>query len=116
MPFTFVFEGSYFDLERLFNQLTEFADYDTAGDLQISGRLLTIQSVKLAPVSSSTDSKKSTGDLTGTVTATAYVLPASQGLTGATGTTTAAGIAASPASSTAPASSATSPAIVRINP
>jgi Tfp pilus assembly protein PilO len=116
MPFTFVFEGSYFDLERLFNQLTAFAAYTTSGDLQISGRLLTIQSVKLAPVSSSSDPKQNANELTGSVTATAYVLPASQGLTGATGAATPTGAAASPASSTAPASSPTSPAIVRINP
>jgi hypothetical protein len=115
MPFTFVFEGSYFDLEHLFNQLTEFASYDTSGDLQISGRLLTIQSVKLAPAGNSSEPKRSASDLTGTVTASAYVLPASQGLTGATGATAPTGTAASPASSTA-ASAPTSPAIVRINP
>jgi Tfp pilus assembly protein PilO len=116
LPFTFVFEGSYVDLERLFSQLTRFATYTTSGDLQISGRLLTIQSVKLAPVSNSADSKQNASELTGTVTATAYVLPVSQRLTGATGAAAPTGTAASPASSAATASSPTSPAIVRINP
>jgi Tfp pilus assembly protein PilO len=115
LPFSFVFEGSYFDLERLFNQLTEFAAYNTSGDLQISGRLLTIQSVRLSPAGNSSESKSNAGELTGSVTATAYVLPASQGLTGATGAAAPTGSAASPAASTA-ASSPTSPAIVRINP
>ncbi len=116
LPFSFVFEGSYFDLEHLFNQLTQFATYSAAGDLQVSGRLLTIQSVKLAPVGNSTDPEKNATALTGTVTATAYVLPASQGLTGATGAASPTGAAASPAASTRSASAATSPAIVRINP
>jgi Tfp pilus assembly protein PilO len=111
LPFTFVFEGSYFDLEHLFNQLTAFASVDASGDLQISGRLLTIQSVRLSPESTASETNKS--ELTGSVTATAYVMPATQALSGATGST---GTSASPASSTAPASSATSPAIVRINP
>jgi Tfp pilus assembly protein PilO len=111
LPFTFVFEGSYFDLEHLFDQLTAFANVDASGDLKISGRLLTIQSVRLSPETTASETNKS--ELTGSVTATAYVMPATQALSGATGS---AGTSASPASSTAPASSATSPAIVRINP
>ncbi len=113
LPFSFVFEGSYVDLERLFNQLTAFADFNSTGDLRISGRLLTIQSVRLSPENTSSETRHGAGELTGSVTATAYVLPASQGLTGATSPT---GASASPASSAAPASSATSPAIVRVNP
>jgi Tfp pilus assembly protein PilO len=113
LPFTFVFEGSYFDLEHLFNQLTTFANVDASGDLQISGRLLTIQSVRLSPDSTASETHKGESELTGSVTATAYVMPATQALSGATAST---GTSASPASSTAPASSATSPAIVRINP
>jgi Tfp pilus assembly protein PilO len=116
LPFTFTFEGSYFDLEHLFNQLTAFASFNSTGDLQISGRLLTIQSVRLSPVSNSSETGKGSGKLTGSVTATAYVMPATQGLTGATGAAAPAGASASPAASTASSSSATSPAIVRINP
>jgi Tfp pilus assembly protein PilO len=116
LPFSFVFEGSYVDLERLFNQLTAFADFNNAGDLQISGRLLTIQSVRLSPINTSNEAHKGAGELTGSVTATAYVLPAAQGLTGATGAATSTGASASPASGATSASSATSPAIVRINP
>jgi Tfp pilus assembly protein PilO len=115
LPFTFVFEGSYFDLEHLFKQLTAFANVDASGDLQISGRLLTIQSVRLSPETSSSETHKGESELTGSVTATAYVMPATQALSGATGSA-GAGTSSSPASSSAPASSATSPAIVRINP
>jgi Tfp pilus assembly protein PilO len=117
LPFSFVFEGSYFDLEHLFNKLTSFAKLDSAGDLQVSGRLLTIQSVKLAPASTGSEPDKSSGALTGSITATAYVLPGSTGgITGATGTASPAAGAASPAASSAAASSPTSPAIVRVNP
>ena len=49
MPFTFVFNGSFFDLEHLFHQLNSFTERTSSGGLQVSGRLLTIQSVKLAP-------------------------------------------------------------------
>jgi Tfp pilus assembly protein PilO len=115
-PFSFVFEGNYFDLEHLFSQLTAFATLDSAGTLEVNGRLLTIQSVRLAPASSGSEPGKNKGVLTGTITATAYVLPAAQGLTGATGSATPAGSAASPAASSTPASSPTSPAIVRVNP
>jgi len=111
MPFTFIFSGSFFDLDHLFQQLTRFTQHTATGALQVSGRLLTIQSVKLAPATAGTLSANAT-ELTGTITATAYVLPASQGLTGASslpGSATA-------ASSTAAAGSATAPAIVRVNP
>jgi Tfp pilus assembly protein PilO len=77
MPFTFVFNGSFFDLYDLFQQLNHFTVRTSAGSLQVSGRLLTIQSVQLAP-GTSPGSGKSSGQLTGTITATAYVLPASQ--------------------------------------
>jgi Tfp pilus assembly protein PilO len=90
MPFTFVFNGSFFDLYKLFQQLNRFTLRTSSGSLQVTGRLLTIQSVQLAPGSSSGSSSsgsgKSNGQLTGTVTATAYVLPASQVATGATAT------------------------------
>jgi Tfp pilus assembly protein PilO len=116
LPFTFTFEGSYFDLEHLFSQLTDFATYNASGDLRVSGRLLTIQSVKLAPANTAEPGKSAAGDLTGSITATAYVLPASQGLTGAGTAAAAAGGGATPASNTASGSSSNAPAIVRLNP
>jgi len=116
VPFTFTFEGSYFDLEHLLHQVGGFTTLTASGELQVSGRLLTIQSVKLAPANSSSQTAASAAsNLTGSITATAYVLPASQGLTGATGAAAGAG-APTAASSSAPASSPTAPAIVRINP
>ena len=49
MPFTFVFNGTFPSLYKLFQQLNGFTVRTASGQLQISGRLLTIQGVKLAP-------------------------------------------------------------------
>jgi Tfp pilus assembly protein PilO len=101
MPFTFVFNGSFFNLYDLFQQLNHFTARTSAGNLQVSGRLLTIQGVQLAPASSGSNSTG--GQLTGTITATAYVIPASQAASGATATsptgaqTTSGSAASSPA-------------------
>jgi Tfp pilus assembly protein PilO len=119
MPFTFVFNGSFFDLEGLFKQLTAFTDTSDKGTLQVSGRLLTIQSVKLSPLASTTTSTanaKAASALTGTITATAYQLPAGQGLTGSATPTSPTG-EASPATTTGATSSSTAPAAVaRVTP
>jgi len=109
MPFTFTFNGSFFDLYHLFQQLNGFTLRTASGGLRVSGRLLTIQSVKLTPTTSST--KGSSGQLTGTITATAYVLPASQGLTGGATTASPAGVTQT-TSSSAPSSSVTTPAVI----
>ena len=52
MPFTFVFNGSFNDLYHLFQQLNRFTARTTSGGLQVSGRLLTIQSAGLSPTAS----------------------------------------------------------------
>jgi Tfp pilus assembly protein PilO len=109
MPFTFIFNGSYSDLYHLFQQLNQATVRTSSGGLQVSGRLLTLQGVKLEPVS-----KEATGQgseqLTGTISATAYVLPASQGLTaGATSAAPAASTATSASTTTSSSSSSTTP-------
>jgi hypothetical protein len=113
MPFTFVFNGSFVDLDHLFERLDDFTQRSSSGALQVSGRLLTIQSVKLAPASTTNLASSGASEtLAGTITATAYVLPPSQGLTGSA--SSAAGSA--PASGSGSAGSPTTPAIVRANP
>jgi hypothetical protein len=110
MPFTFVFGGSFNDLYHLFRQLDAATVRTSSGGLQVSGRLLTLQAVKLEPAGTEGSSQ-----LTGTITATAYVLPASQGLTaGATPTSpstpaSATSASSAPATST-PSSSGAAPA------
>jgi len=115
MPFTFIFNGSFFDLEHLFRQLSSFATRTTSGGLQVNGRLLTIQSVKLSPETTSGPGGKA-GELTGTITASAYVLPASQGLTAGATPASPTGSAAPAAASGTAASTATAPAIARVTP
>jgi Tfp pilus assembly protein PilO len=117
MPFTFVFNGTFFDLEHLFGQLNHFTLRTSAGALQVSGRLLTVQSVKLAPVAAggAGGHGSTPNELTGTITATAYVLPPGQGLTGPSGSASA-GSVASLASATGAPSSPTAPAIARVTP
>ncbi len=104
MPFTFVFNGSFFDLYKLFQQINHFTLRTSSGSLQVSGRLLTVQGVQLAPESSG--SEKSSERLTGTITATAYVLPASQATTGATATSPTGAQTTSGSASSSPATPA----------
>jgi len=107
MPFTFVFGGSFNDLYHLFQQLNTATVRTSNGGLQVSGRLLTLQAVKLEPAGTEGSSRQ----LTGTITATAYVLPASQGLTaGATPSSPATPGSATSASSTTSTSAGAAPA------
>jgi hypothetical protein len=122
MPFTFIFEGGFFELEHLFHQLSGFTLRQASGGLQVSGRLLTIQSVKLAPASASAAGPGSPGPsstshkLNGTITATAYVLPAGQSLTGGATPSSPTGATTPVASTTGAPSSPTAPAIARVTP
>jgi Tfp pilus assembly protein PilO len=131
MPFTFVFKGSFFGLAHLLGQVDGFARITsssgrsaTASDtgaatptgVEVDGRLLTIQGVSLAIEGQGSNSKRQSGsELTATITATAYVLPASQGLTAGATPTGPAGSAASAASAAASGSPA-SPAVVEAKP
>lgn len=118
MPFTFVFNGTFTNLYSLFNQLDGFAQRTTAGDVLVSGRLLTVQGVKLAPAAGagapSPGSGKGEEKLTGTITATAYVLPAGQTLTG--GATPAGPGGATQTSAAGGSGSTNAPAVVEANP
>ena len=116
MPFTFVFTGTFNDLYNLFTQLNRFTVRSASGNLQVNGRLLTIQSAKLTPVTGSETGKKGPELLTGTITATAYVLPASQGLTGGATASSPAGTSTSVSSTSSGGSSPTAPAIARFTP
>jgi len=122
MPFTFVFNGTFSDLYHLFQQLDRFTVRTASGGLEVNGRLLTIQSAKLAPATTGAEASSGKGgaeQLTGTITATAYVLPAAQGLTGGATSASPSGSAGSSttvASSAAGASSPTAPAIARVIP
>jgi hypothetical protein len=128
MPFTFVFNGSFDSLYNLFQELDAFTTlHTTSGELNVNGRLLTIQSVKLGPVSATGASTQGSGtsggpeQLSGTITATAYVLPAGQSLTGGATPAGPAGATTQTAStgatgSSAATSSTNAPAVVQVTP
>jgi hypothetical protein len=131
MPFTFIFKGSFFGLAHLLGQIDGFASITSKGEhsstttdasastptgVLVDGRLLTIQGVSLAIEGQGANSKSTSGsELAATITATAYVLPASQGLTGGA---TPAGPAGSAASAATAAASGTpaSPAVIEAKP
>jgi hypothetical protein len=130
-PFTFIFNGTFVDLYKLLDQLEGFTVQTSTGALHVNGRLLTIDSVSLAPGteaqsvaaagktggSTASTSKPKSSQLTGTITATAYVLPASASSLG--GATAAGPAGASPAaasSSSSSSSSAATPAVIKASP
>jgi Tfp pilus assembly protein PilO len=113
LPFTFTFEGGFFQLEHLFRGLDSFATLASPGHIDVSGRLLTVQSVKLAPAVGA--GTTGSGMLSGTVTASAYVLPASAASTAAASPASPSPSATSTASGSS-ASSPTTPAIVKATP
>lgn len=110
LPFTLGFEGGFHELAGLLEEVEGFTRNTSSGKLDITGRLLTIQGLKLGPSGSTAPGQSSM--LVGTITATAYALPAS-----ATGTGAASPGAPTPASSGAASpSSPTTPAVARVTP
>jgi hypothetical protein len=85
MPFSFTFEGSFFRLSSFFSRL-ESQIQSARGKLSVRGRLLTIDGLSL------TASGQGFPHMKAAVAATAYLLPADEGLTnGATPSTPPAG-------------------------
>jgi hypothetical protein len=115
MPFTFIFNGTYSDLEKLFTAINHDVTRSTAGQIEVNGRLLTIQSVKLGPLPVAGSTSPNSKELSGTITASAYVLPASQGLTAGATEAGPAG-AATPAAAGGSSTSTTAPAVARVTP
>jgi Type II secretion system (T2SS), protein M len=122
MPFTFVFKGSFYGLFHLLREIDSFAQLTSTGSVRVNGRLLTIQGADITledtasagSTGQTSDTSAAAGRLSATITATAYVLPASQGLTGGATATSPAGTAtASAATSTSSPSSPTTPAVVK---
>jgi hypothetical protein len=100
--FTFTLSGNFFHLANFFNRLQNFVT--TSGStLLISGRLMTINGINLAPASSGFP------QITASVSATTYIVPASEG---AFGGATPAGPAAPPQASTSSSSTGASAAAI----
>jgi hypothetical protein len=74
MPFSFVFEGSFFDMERFLGNVNRFISVD-GNRVDAKGRLLTVDALSL------TAGPKGFPQVTASLNATAYLLPADEGLT-----------------------------------
>jgi Tfp pilus assembly protein PilO len=118
LPFTFIFNGSYQDLNRLLAQLESFTLQGSAGALQVSGRLLTIQSITLggSQGGSAGQTGKPNSEMSWTITATAYVLPPSTASAGASGSASAAQASGSATASSPTPGGSPAPAVVRVTP
>jgi hypothetical protein len=97
-PFTFTFNGNFFHLANFLGRLQRFV---TATERRVSvrGRLMTLNAISLGPGSAGFP------QITATISATTYLVPASQGVTG-TAPAAAAGTPASASSSSTPAPTA----------
>ncbi len=98
LPFSLTFSGSFFDLYHLMQGIEGLTVSSPSGAVDVNGRLLTISSLSLSG---------SGTQLTGTISATAYVLPPKESVTaGATPSGPA------PASPSTASSSSSAPAVV----
>jgi hypothetical protein len=104
MPFSFTFEGNFFHLSTFFDRLQRFI-VAKRRTLLVSGRLLTVDAISLS-------SADAFPRMQATVSATAYLLPADQGLTdGATTDSPAGAVTATPAPTTPAPSNGSSPPV-----
>jgi hypothetical protein len=101
MPFSFVFDGSFFNMERFFTGVQRFAALN-GGSLAVRGRLLTVDAFSL------TASRFGFPKIKASISATAYLVPEGEGVTA--GATPQGPGAATPASTTAPSGSSAAPA------
>jgi Tfp pilus assembly protein PilO len=129
MPFSFTFNGSFAQLYHLVTTIQGYAVTTPTGEVKVSGRLLTIQGFTLEPNQSVLTASSNTAaaghksavsspgeHLTGTVSATAYVLPVGTQLAGeATSAGPTASSGAQPASGSG-SSSSTAPATIKAAP
>jgi hypothetical protein len=100
MPFSFEFDGSFFDMEHFFTGVQGFASTN-GEDVSVHGRLLTIDAFAL------TASRLGFPQVKASINATAYLVPGDEGLTGGA---TPQGPAATPASTTGSSGSPAAPA------
>lgn len=95
-PFTFTFSGSFFHLSDFFGRIEHFVR-TTNQQISVSGRLITLNAISLGA------GRNGFPQITATVSATTYLLPATQGLQ--------AGASAAGPAATPPVASSASPAL-----
>ncbi len=104
-PFTFTFQGSFFHLSDFFGRLERFVTA-TNSHVAVSGRLMTLNAISLGP------GPNGFPQISASVSATTFIVPATQGVTNG-GTTSGPGsaqtVSNSSTSTVAPAAVATPP-------
>ena len=98
-PFNFTFQGNFFHLANFFGRLERFVQA-TNNRIAVNGRLLTLEAINLVPSASGFP------QIEASVSATTYLLPASQGLVGGATPT---GPAQTPAGQPGPTAASSSP-------
>jgi Tfp pilus assembly protein PilO len=99
MPLSFAFAGSFLDMQRLVDRLNRFVQINGT-DVRVSGRLLSVNDISLAPDAGGRTVKA-------TISALAYTMPAPAAVSGASSPATGSGAtAAAPAAPTATANAA----------
>jgi hypothetical protein len=101
MPFSFVFDGSFFHMEDFFSGVRRFATIGSGDKLSVRGRLLTVDAFAL------TASRLGFPKVKASINATAYLVPDAEG---ATAGATPQGPAAAPAASSSSTGSPAAPA------
>jgi type II secretory pathway pseudopilin PulG len=102
-PFTFVFQGNFFHLANFFGRLQRFV-VATNKHLSVSGRLMTLNAISLGAGANGFP------NITATISATTYLLPAAQGLLN--GATPAGPVASSTQTVSTPSSASPAPPAV----
>ena len=98
-PFTFTFRGNFFHLADFFGRVERFVVANNRG-VSVSGRLMTLNAISLGP------GPNGFPQITASISATTYLIPASQGLSAGA---TAAGPAATTAQTVSNSTSSPSP-------
>lgn len=75
LPFTFTFDGGYMPMQRMLGAIDRLADR-TDGSISVHGRLVTVDGFALAA------SRFGFPKVKATVSATAYIVPTAEGITG----------------------------------
>jgi Tfp pilus assembly protein PilO len=81
LPFSFVFEGSFLDMQRFLARVDRFVEV-SGKNVKVSGRLLTVDGISLA------DGTEGATTVKATITATAYLVPKDSAAAAATTTGT----------------------------
>jgi hypothetical protein len=102
MPFSFAFSGSFFDLGSFFERLDDFVTARNK-QLNVTGRLMTLDALKLEPGTTGFPQIKAN------VSATTYLVSPLEGLTGGATAQGPAGSTAAPGATAAPSNNTTAP-------